>query len=409
GQEFVSGNFKIANYCLKESFGRWGVLELFYEFNPLQNEDRKVLVDEMSSYLTIICDVMETFVNQHEAQHQLESTRQKYLELFESITDIVFIMDGRGRFTSINPAMQSILGYNLEQGLMYKSIIVPSGVQDVQRVFRDAITNLQSNVTFEADVLNSQGAIKNFLINCLIKYQDSRPYEILGVARDVTESRQVSRRMIKAIVETEERERKRFAEELHDSLGPLLSSIKMYLQKADASELLNDHDREIISYSSELTNEAIVQTRMIANNLMPSILSDFGVLRALKNFSAKINQLGKIRVNLKCAHQAIDLQPAESLVVYRVLTELINNALKHSRADTIDIDFHWKNNILIIVYYENGEMIHPDRIIKNHENKGMGLKNIVNRIESINGIIEFNKGNKQGFQVKILFASGYNH
>jgi PAS domain S-box-containing protein len=384
-----------------------GVLELFFRFSSLEPEVVADFMQETKTFLNIIRDVLETFINKHEAEHQLHTTQQKYLELFENITDIVFVMDSRGRLTSINPAMYNILGYRDPENLRLKNIVVPSSMPNINKALEAAISSQKNAVGFEADILTSDGNIKNFLVNCLIRYEEGGLYEIFGVARDVTESRHLSRKLIKAIVETEERERQRFAEELHDGLGPLLSGVKLYLQKADASQHLDPKDRKMINFCSQLANDAIVQTRIIANNLMPNVLADFGLVRALRSFTNKINELGKIRLNLTSNDEQINLQPVEYTVVYRVLTELINNALKHSDGDTIDIDLKWSSNVLRVTYFENGKKFNPLDVIQQEGNKGMGLRNIVNRIKSINGVLEFNKGNTHGFQVKLLIAKGH--
>ncbi len=356
--------------------------------------------------LSIVADLLNTHIKKAEAETMLATSEKKFRELFENITDIVFLTDAKGRFKSMNPAGTLKLGYRQWEKVSLYNVVAPSSLPALREAFTKAVRNNQTSFTIETDLVTAKGNILNFEVNCMIRFSGGEAYEIFGVARDVTESKQLSKRLMKAIVETEEKERRRFAEELHDGLGPLLSGIRLYLQKADVAWDLPEKEKRVLKYCNELANDAISQTRTIANNLMPNVLADFGLVRALKSFISKINELGKIQIKLATNEENIDLQPVEYTIIYRVITELINNSLKHSSGKNVSIDLHWVNNILKIKYHDDGKGFDPDALIKHPGNKGMGLKNIINRIKSINGSLEFNKGNTSGFSAKILITAG---
>ncbi|GEM_PF-4853556 len=369
------------------------------KYRNSEHWDEKIL-------LNIVADLLNTHIKKAEAETMLATSERKFRELFENITDIVFLTDAEGLFKSVNPAGTYKLGYHKWENLTFNNVVAPSSLPALRKAFEKAIEKNQKSFTIETDLVTAKGNILNFQVNCMIRYTNGVAGEIFGVARDVTESKQMSKRLMKAIVETEEKERRRFAEELHDGLGPLLSGIRLYLQKADVAWKLPGKEKRVLKYCNELANDAISQTRTIANNLMPNVLADFGLIRALKSFVAKINELDRIRIRLTTNEENIDLQPVEYTIVYRVITELINNSLKHSSGKNISIDLHRVNNILKIKYFDDGQGFDPDAFINHPGNKGMGLKNIINRINSINGTIEFNKGNSSGFSVKILITAG---
>lgn len=210
------------------------------------------------------------------------------------------------------------------------------------------------------------------------------------------------RRVINAIINTEENERKRFANDLHDGLGPLMSTVKMSLS-ALGERIKDQTGNEILSNTNHLVNEAINALKDISNNLSPHILLNFGLSSALSAFTAKINQTKTIEADFKSNMEGIRFESEKEVVLYRAGCELINNALRHSGASRIGIDLHKHEKFITLHVYDNGRGFNTSGL-GGENSKGMGLSNIETRVKSVDGtfIIESTPGKGTSALIKII-------
>lgn len=213
------------------------------------------------------------------------------------------------------------------------------------------------------------------------------------------EKNRSEKRLLNAIIQTEEKERKRFAKDLHDGLGPLLSTVKMSI-----SALLNrSSDKtstDILDNTNMVINEAIDSIKEISNNLSPHVLTNFGVVSALKNFTQKINQSKAITIKLETNMDDERFDHNTEIILYRATCELINNTLKHAHAQHIKINISKHLNTLAIQYFDDGVGFVPKAKI-DESSKGMGFSNISSRIKSINGVFIINSYPDEGLSALI--------
>jgi two-component system, NarL family, sensor kinase len=190
-----------------------------------------------------------------------------------------------------------------------------------------------------------------------------------------------------ALLEGQDKERKRIAIELHDNLGSILTSLNMFsdaLQaRIDPKEIKNIANR--ISETSVLANEEI---RKISHSLDSGLLKHFGLKAAIKQLIEAVESAKKITFNLEL-QIGDDISNEKGLEVYRIIQELVNNALKHAQCSKIHLEINQINNHLSIIYEDNGVGFNQNTITH-----GMGLKNILNRAERLDG--EFNMESTPG-------------
>lgn len=211
------------------------------------------------------------------------------------------------------------------------------------------------------------------------------------------------RRVLHAIINTEENERKRFAKDLHDDLGPLLSTVKMSIT-AMADRANDPVDKEIINNTSHVVNEAIATIKDISNTLSPHVLTNFGLVSATNSFINKISKARNVNIifNSNVGNERLDTDI--EAVIYRSVCELINNSLKHSGALNISIDLNIHGNFIILQYNDDGRGF-DTMILESEENMGMGLSNIQTRVKSVGGIfiLDSKKGEGMHSLIKINF------
>ncbi len=208
----------------------------------------------------------------------------------------------------------------------------------------------------------------------------------------------VDRKVLRAIIRTEESERKRFAKDLHDGLGPLLSNVKMSISALEIVEN-NKENQEILTNMKHVINETLDSIREISNNLSPHILDNFGLASAVGSFADKIKQTGMIDIDIDSNVQAVRFNYNIEIVFYRVLCELITNTVKHARARSIKIKIWQKTGLLMVEYLDDGKGLESVREIS--YSSGMGFSNMISRVKSINGEISFKNKKGNGFYVLI--------
>lgn len=214
-------------------------------------------------------------------------------------------------------------------------------------------------------------AIGVILIQRILKY-------IYGAE---SQRRVSEQRILNTVLRTEEKERLRFSKDIHDGLGPLLSSAKMSVSALSTTDM-DDRNREIVNNTTHVLNEAIRSLREISVNLSPHILIDFGLSRAISNFINRLPSEG-VKINFETNLNSERFDTDVEVILYRVVCELINNSLKHSAADLIDIHLTVSDGLIHIDYSDNGRGFVYDDVT----GSGMGLTNIASRIRSLKGEI----------------------
>ena len=208
------------------------------------------------------------------------------------------------------------------------------------------------------------------------------------------------KRVLNAIIQTEEKERRRLAKDLHDGLGPLLSTVKMAVSSLSQIEQ-DKKNKDIIMNTDVVITEAIRSLKEISNNLSPHVLDNFGLASAIKSFSGKActGQPISISFNSNMFDERLDYNT--EVVLYRVVCELINNTLKHANAKHIEIELTRHNRLVTLVYTDDGQGFDVNDVLCG-QSEGMGYSNIMTRIKSIKGIINVESDNEKGTKAIII-------
>jgi len=209
------------------------------------------------------------------------------------------------------------------------------------------------------------------------------------------------RRVINAIINTEENEKKRFAKDLHDGLGPLLSTVKMSLSALN-DKIKDQNGQEILLNTNHLVNEAIGTLKEISNNLSPHVLTNFGLSSAISAFTTKINFTKAIEIEFNTNMEKRRIESDKEVVLYRAVCELINNSIQHSGASKIEIELNKHGKFVTLQFNDNGRGF-DSAILETEDNEGMGLANIETRVRSVEGafILESTAGKGTSALIKV--------
>ncbi len=213
------------------------------------------------------------------------------------------------------------------------------------------------------------------------------------------ERKRADRKVLTAIMRTEERERRRFAEDIHDGLGPLLSTIKLYVNELASDEIPGEEKKDSINYINQLIDDAVSDIRTTANNLTPRVIHEYGLVSAVEEFCNNISRTQKLTIAVIKPGKNPDLGKNSEINLYRIINELINNTIKHSDARKATIEFTVWGKKLLVQYSDTGKGFdyrHYDNRIK-----GEGISNIITRVGSIDGKIKIFSEEGKGFKAKI--------
>jgi len=206
--------------------------------------------------------------------------------------------------------------------------------------------------------------------------------------------------LIEAAVRSEETERHRIAETLHDEVGAILSSAKLHLLGIK-TENLDDRDKGLHEKGRGLLNEVIQQVRGISHNLHSNILKEFGLNEAIRHFLLKVTQGTLINATTALDNDYKTENPDNDISIYRMVQELVNNILKHANASEIIIQSTLNGNELDLVIFHNGMGLSQEQFEElRFQKEGLGLKNIQNRIILLKGNIHFTSGS-EGYRINI--------
>ena len=209
------------------------------------------------------------------------------------------------------------------------------------------------------------------------------------------------KRMLMGIIQGEERARRTIAGDLHDGLGPLLSSVKMIISAAD-TERMDAENRKIVEQTYSVIDEAIVTLREISNHLSPHLLKNYGLAKAIETLARQLFANSSIKVNLKTDISGKRYDYDLEINVYRIVTELLNNSVKHAGPATINLSLKEQNQWLRMDYRDDGKgMAVGSTSAKGSSLSGMGLDNIYSRVKSLDGMVLVDSSPGNGFYAHI--------
>ncbi len=315
----------------------------------------------------------------------------RYKDLANLLPQLVVELDENGRFNFINDSGIDFIGYSkfdIKNGLKIFDIIHP---EDKEKFNEEFLYLLEGGVNKGQEFRILTKDNKTLFVVLFLKVMDSNEYlkrGLRGFIIDITDRKKLERKVLSAVIETEDKERRRFSEDLHDGLGPLLSTIKLYINQMMSGKVTQAEEQELFAYANELLDESISTTRNIANNILPGSIVDNGLIPVVSSFCHHIEKTGSLKVLFSYnVEKRLDINL--ELNIYRIIIELINNSIKHAYASKIDISIIIEDNRFALQYSDNG--VGFDFNLVKH---GLGLDNIINRAQSLNADFQFKKADK---------------
>ncbi len=381
--------------------------------------------------------------------NRLEKKHVKIIELADNVKSEFFQsqVHQRNFFLSGDTALFTPLIKNLDAAEEYLSEIISISQINIERVDSTSKNNFVLHVIkmqeylvkieeiFETWPLQNKDSSEQYLNIILLEYnkyfrefenglqkylsEESLSYKrtasilVIGaftilivsfifISRLMNVLKATERRLVEKTVETEQKERNRIAADLHDGLGSLLSSIHLYIKILEVEIKEGKDVTEHIDHLRQLSDLSLQNVKTVIGNLEPLFLSKHGLITSVEKMCMRMNKLDVIHIEFSSEKFSVRLSRNTGLIVYRIISELLNNALKHSRAKNVNIHLESIRNKIFIYYSDDGVGFDWLGETINKEGK-IGLKSIINRIELLGGSYDIQTSKGEGLSVKLWF------
>jgi len=328
---------------------------------------------------------------------ELVEIENRYRTLFLMANDPILIIGKQGLIIDANLNAAKVFGYTADSIIGQNIVDLCSKSDSNSKRFTELFANnsdIISNNRYELTML--RGKADPFPVEVSIaSITDFGENLHQVVINDLTLQRRFEREKINAVAEMEERERQRLASNLHDDVGPLLSSLNIYLS------LLANHkgnQDELVASMQDILRDTIASVREISHNLSPQNLLTDGLVIALTRHFERYNSI----INIHFVHNLENqlLTRIIEITCYRVLKEFLNNTIKYANASNVYVKLFLENSKLTLIYTHDGEGFDFKKEMQ--KSKGIGLINIVERLDSIKAKYRVNSEPlKKGFSFEL--------
>lgn len=190
-------------------------------------------------------------------------------------------------------------------------------------------------------------------------------------------------KMMLASLESQENERRRVAGDLHDSIGAMLSTIRVSLSTMMRQETVNTQS---VGQAKQMLDDTIDSVRRISRDLMPATLEKFGLSHALKEMCEQYTAVAGIQIKFSEQGKPIMLEKNAEIMIFRITQEFINNSIKHAKANEIVTDLNWADDLCVSIR-DNGVGFDIDQM--KNSGKGLGLYTMENRASMLGANLSY--------------------
>jgi len=352
----------------------------------------------------------------HNMDMKLQEGEQRYRNFINYTKEAIYFHEAKSQsLIEVNCAFYKMLGYDekdLTNLKIYDFIAAPKKTIDENTAY---ILHTGSVIIGERKWKKKDGT--TFFVNITAcKISEKGKDIICVIAHDLTaekrkEEQVLRRRKIraKAVIEGEEEERKRISREIHDGLGQMLMTIKVELINLQKNSLSQDHDRILIL--KQLLDSTITEAKRISANLMPSVLSDYGIVPALRTLCDDTTKITNVGIIFNAYNIKDRLNANIEVGLFRIAQEAINNIIKHASAHEANVQLiHNKGQIRLVIEDDGKgfDFLKMRTSIDRSVKKGRGLNHIRERIEVLNGTINVDSTPGSGTMVTVIIPLNNN-
>jgi PAS domain S-box-containing protein len=353
--------------------------------------------DDDGNYMGAIAGIQD-ITERVMAEEALRASEEKYRDLVEKVSDVIYTLDAEGRITYVNPAIESLIGYGpLEVvGRPLSGFIAPEDVQRGSSNFQKLVSG-ESLDPKEYRVVTKSGEVRWMSASSQPILEGDRVIGVRGVLTDITDRKMAQEQLEETAAGAE---RERLARELHDAVTQALFSASLI---ADTLPRIWERDQAEGQRGLEeiyrLTHGALAEMRNLLFELRPDALGeqDLGVL--LRQLTA--GMMARTRTSFTTTVEGSHSLPGEvRVVLYRIAQEALNNVTKHAQAGEATVRLQNEPDRVTLRICDNGKGFEPEGI----QPERLGLRIMRERAQAIGATFSINSQPEQGTEVTVVWS-----
>lgn len=343
-----------------------------------------------------------------ELNQSLQATEEKLRTVADYNYNWEYWRAPDGHIMYMSPSVERITGYSVaefqNEPELLNTIVFSEDAESWEKHRKQRCLESSGNEVLECvfRIVTKNGGIRWIAHICRCIYNKDNKYLGARVSnRDITESVEVQNQLLRVTIDVSERERNSFSRDLHDGLGPLLSTIKLYFQMLITTT--DTEKRKVIEENGNKNiDRAIQTTRELARGLSSQFLSRSGYIAAIQDFVRQINDSAKICISFT-SNTNDRFNKLLEVSLYRITTELIRNTLSYSQANEVKVEFMYDSvaKVVTLLYSDNGIGFDLEAVQKS--DKGLGLTNIFERTHILKGNVKMETTPGAGMEVYLQF------
>jgi len=247
-------------------------------------------------------------------------------------------------------------------------------------------------------ILLAFGLLLTMVLAIVIFFYFSRKKIIKTQLEKATLEIEYQKEIIQSTIITQEKERKRIAQDLHDAISNKLNIVSLNANLLAEENIASAESNKIAKSILSITGNVLESSRQIAHDLLPATLDKFGLEAALEELCEEISETKKFDVSCELGYKNTALSSEEELHLFRIVQELFNNTIKHSEATKIELNLVSNENTVSLHYKDNGKGFDLEN---SKAKKGLGMSGIENRAVILNAEIEIKSNLGEGIDVKL--------
>ena len=326
--------------------------------------------------------------------------------IYNSIAEMLFVADLSGKIEDVNEVTCSLLGAT-KYDLINRNLFDFISIKSKKRLFgeNNLFVGKQDKIVVNGE-LKPTPTVKLSCSFSTLRDSEGEPTGILLIAEDITDRIATEKLIIRTIVETQEKERNRFASDLHDSLGQQLSGIRFYISALQQSLSGNEKINNQFAKTLNGIDAAIVELRTICFNLMPRTLEAHTLKFSLNELASKYSVSNELSIHINYKDDVPKLSKQFEIASFRIVQEFLNNAIKHGKASKVELEISRNSRAkeLSILLTDNGQGF---ELNAGKYKPGMGLRNIQTRVESYYGTLDFQSEIGAGTKLLMKFPLAF--
>lgn len=243
------------------------------------------------------------------------------------------------------------------------------------------------------------GALIIVLIISMLLFHTYRQQRSLNEQQRINLQKEHQIIALQAMMDGEEKERIRLSRDLHDGVAGLLSATKMHMHSLERIHGgLND--TPLYHKTVHMLDEAATELRKTAHNLMPQVLHEYGLAEGIRHCCSRFSGIHHPEIQVEVCGEAIRYPGRFELMVFRVVQELLHNAVKHSGAESILVQLSFSPGLLAVTVEDDGRGFELSTLVPG---AGMGLGSLRSRVSALNGKLDLQAAPGEGCSVYIEF------